>query len=333
MLGVNGETWARSNRLASLDGLRGIAAAMVFIHHVQLPGLHPQLIGFDAGVMVFFALSGYLLYAPFAAGSVHLGSYAVRRLCRILPAYLVAAVGIGLLLYPGSLDDVAGVLTMSNTPVIVAWTLQLEIVFYAVLPVAVWFLRRTSNRRRALLLAALLSLCATVAILTISAALNGTVASTSLQTIASLGWAFVPGMLVAEFRPTRLPWLALVSGVALIAVSVVFDPPPYLDVAAGAGSGLIVAFLVGRPALSPRLVPVALAVGAVSYSFYLWHEAIIGAVDRPATWLGAVVALTISLAVASVVYLLVERPAIAIGRRLTSRPRPTMMTAPLEPLG
>ena len=48
--------------------MRGIAALMVFGHHVQLPGLHPATIGLDAGVLIFFSLSGA---APWLHRPVH----------------------------------------------------------------------------------------------------------------------------------------------------------------------------------------------------------------------------------------------------------------------
>ncbi len=58
--------------------------------------------------------------------------------------------------------------------------------------------------------------------------------------------------------------------------------------------------------------------GALSYSVYLWHAAIIPIVDpRPAMWLGTLFAMTTTLAVAGVVYYTIERPAITLGRVLS----------------
>lgn len=86
------------HRDAGLDALRAIAALMVFVHHAQLPFVSDWISGLSAGVLVFFALSGYLLYRPFVVArttgrDVDLAAYAVRRLARIMPAYLVASIG------------------------------------------------------------------------------------------------------------------------------------------------------------------------------------------------------------------------------------------------
>src|SRR5215213_1309733 len=96
-------------RLAGLDGLRGIACAMVFLYHArwraQPSGENPlrlEVLGFnlerllarfDAGVAIFFVLSGLLLSLPFWRAILRQGpdpdvrQYFWRRLCRILPAY------------------------------------------------------------------------------------------------------------------------------------------------------------------------------------------------------------------------------------------------------
>lgn len=308
------------SRLVALDGLRGVAALMVFVHHAALPGLGKQLVGMDAGVLVFFALSGYLLYAPFVAGPVDLRAYAIRRLLRIVPAYLVAAVGIGLLFYPETLGDPIGILTMSHTSVIVAWTLQLEVVFYAVVPLAAWFLSRRAKPARFLVWAGVASLVATLAVMVVRVSTAGVVTTAEVGTFVSFAWAFVPGMLVAQLRPTRVPAWVATAGVALIGLSVVIDPPPYLDLFAGMGAGLVIAYLVSRRTFPGGLAPVAELLGALSYSFYLWHEAIVSAVDRPSsTWSGVVVALALTTVIAAVVYAVVERPAIGLGRRLSAR--------------
>src|SRR5882757_3494125 len=110
-------------RLTGLDALRGVAALMVFVHHVQLPGLHSATLGMDAGVLIFFSLSGYLLYAPFVRAresgvAVDVRGYAVRRVARILPAYLVAAFVIAAVWYPSMLGDPVGIALGTATPVL-----------------------------------------------------------------------------------------------------------------------------------------------------------------------------------------------------------------------
>lgn len=85
--------------LDAIDGLRGIAIALVVAYHAWL------VYGFNAGVVsqggflgveLFFSLSGFCMFYPYArsrfAGSVppSWGSYAYRRAIKILPSYLLA---------------------------------------------------------------------------------------------------------------------------------------------------------------------------------------------------------------------------------------------------
>ena len=166
------------NRQGGLDGLRGLAALAVFAVHVwiyQLPNTLSlrrdnvgELILFEARVafVLFFVLSGYLLYRPFARAAIGAGapaslrSYLLRRAARVLPAYYVAIAGALLLI--GTAGDVPGrrsveagklplflVFGQNYSPDTLlklnaaTWTLAVEAAFYLMLPlVAVVALRR-----------------------------------------------------------------------------------------------------------------------------------------------------------------------------------------------
>ena len=145
-----------------LDGYRALAAFMVLTTHVAfntgaifLPVVGPLMGRMDFGVTLFFLLSGFLLYRPWAKAAMTattgpaLGTYAVRRAARILPAYWVMviftllvlpeiqpvrwqawAVHLGLLhIYlPGfSLEG------LTQT-----WSLATEVAFYVALPLIAW---------------------------------------------------------------------------------------------------------------------------------------------------------------------------------------------------
>ena len=103
--------------------------------------------------MVFFSLSGYLLYRPFLERSVDLSAYAIRRLFRIFPAYLFATIGIAVL--ANREVKVADTLTMDHSLIAVAWTLKIEVVFYTALPLVAWIAK---GRREPLMLMAAASL-------------------------------------------------------------------------------------------------------------------------------------------------------------------------------
>ncbi|MBJ7329998.1 MAG: acyltransferase [Solirubrobacteraceae bacterium] len=105
-------TWG--SRLTGVEGLRAIACTLVLIGHVQWMGhAEPYSAGrFTAllwaftptGLILFFVLSGFLLYRPFAS-SIVLGyafpeprRFLVNRFWRIAPAYVAILVAVGLVL-------------------------------------------------------------------------------------------------------------------------------------------------------------------------------------------------------------------------------------------
>jgi len=317
-------------RLTALDGIRGLAALLVFAFHTELPGLQRIAPGLDAGVLIFFALSGYLLYAPFAAAHhggrpVDIRSYAIRRFLRIAPAWFVAAFAIAWLWHPELLSDPAAIATTFRDPTLVVWTLQIEVVFYALLPVAAAVLARLggANRIRLLLVVALASIAITVAGMVAYARLVGFIPTDVLVSFPSYLWAFVPGMIVAELeqrgvfaRP--LPPAVLAAGFGLITASALTNPWPFFDLPASLGGAALIAFVVSRPTAGRRFDRLFAAVGALSYSIYLWHESVILAVDWPTPTIArTLLAAAITVAVATVVYLAVELPAIRLGRRLS----------------
>lgn len=90
---------AGPTRVDALDGIRALAVAAVVLYHADAvsPGRHVAPGGF-LGVSVFFTLSGYLiggqLLATASTPGVQLGTFARRRIARLVPAALavVAAV-------------------------------------------------------------------------------------------------------------------------------------------------------------------------------------------------------------------------------------------------
>lgn len=95
----------KNDRVASLTGLRGLAALLVLGTHAAFATgkLSAGYLGLmyarlEIGVAIFFVLSGFLLFRPWvraaAAGSASpsVGFYAQRRLRRVMPAYLVTVV-------------------------------------------------------------------------------------------------------------------------------------------------------------------------------------------------------------------------------------------------
>ena len=160
-------------RFGALDGLRAIGALAVLSTHVGFesgdalrgPFTGP-LARLDAGVAIFFAISGFLLYRPHLVAMVEARprpetrTYFWHRALRILPALWIATVlaafllphdrqvGLGLYLRHAALihiyfdnHQVAGLTQM--------WSLATEGAFYVLLPLLAWLLTRPgfSSRR------------------------------------------------------------------------------------------------------------------------------------------------------------------------------------------
>src|SRR5919109_4752033 len=94
------------SRLAGIEGLRALAASSIVVFHCWLVaspsgavrlGVMSRFVfpNLPVGVTLFFALSGFLLYRPFAGALMRaqdgprLRAYLRNRALRILPAYWV----------------------------------------------------------------------------------------------------------------------------------------------------------------------------------------------------------------------------------------------------
>jgi peptidoglycan/LPS O-acetylase OafA/YrhL len=143
-------------RFALLDALRGAAAlAVMGIHLGYHSGAEARPWGgftahLNVGVTLFFLLSGFLLYLPWAraasgiATRPSLSVYARRRFLRIVPAYWVALTVLGLLgsaprvmtsdwwIYYGLLQSYRANWFWGGIGP--TWSLSVEAAFYAVLP-------------------------------------------------------------------------------------------------------------------------------------------------------------------------------------------------------
>jgi peptidoglycan/LPS O-acetylase OafA/YrhL len=152
-----------SERLPALDALRAVGSLAVVATHVAfLTGFTFQdgvwggvFSRFDSGVAIFFSLSGFLLFRPFAAsvaagdGKHHFGRYLLRRGVRILPAYWLMVVVVLVVLPQNRQTPAAGwwhYLTLTQiyahgygftTGLTQVWSLATEVSFYLLLPVFV----------------------------------------------------------------------------------------------------------------------------------------------------------------------------------------------------
>jgi peptidoglycan/LPS O-acetylase OafA/YrhL len=164
---------ARADRFPLVDSLRAIAALLIVGYHAAFfSGLLAAgslgtriTTNLQVGVPIFFLISGFLLYRPFAAA--HLSgeplprtrAYAWRRFLRIAPAYWVAltlagVLGLALAMNASKLPSYylfgqvySGSTYFGGLPQ--AWTLCVEVTFYALLPLWALALRALPAASRA----------------------------------------------------------------------------------------------------------------------------------------------------------------------------------------
>src|SRR5215210_1936605 len=261
---------ARADRFPLVDSLRAIAALLIVGYHAAFfSGLLAAgslgtriTTNLQVGVPIFFLISGFLLYRPFAAAHLsgeplpRVRAYAWRRFLRITPAYWVAltlagVLGLALAMNASRLPSYylfgqvySGSTYFGGLPQ--AWTLCVEVTFYALLPLWALALRALpaasrETRLRQELWALLLLFAVGVAyklIVVFSADLNAGDAKPLLLTLPAYLDQFAVGMALAVIslwlaeRPARpaavsaldarswLPWLF--AGVAFcLAVALV----------------------------------------------------------------------------------------------------------------
>ena len=157
-----------AERLNVLDGLRGIAIALVVWYHAWLvTGLNAGALNFVAeagflGVDLFFFISGFCLFYPYARGMVEgrplptTSHFFMRRAAKIVPSYLLALVVFAAVYrdrFVSPQDAVVQVvshLTFLHTldPATFGgisgplWTIGVEVQFYAVFPLVCIAFRR-----------------------------------------------------------------------------------------------------------------------------------------------------------------------------------------------
>ncbi|HEX4363904.1 MAG TPA: acyltransferase [Solirubrobacteraceae bacterium] len=282
-------------RLASLDGLRGIAALSIFAFHGWLytmpapDATNRSSIGDYAvhelrlAVVLFFVLSGFLLSRPWFAAALgerpapSLGRYVRSRAVRILPAYNAALVGSiallwgldgtpGLRLPPAEQLPLFFVFAQDYTPASVMkldppmWTLATEVSFYAVLPLIGWLALRVAPRRRSLA-AVPLSLLALGTFYNWSIAGQG-LSMTFSKTLAAMLPYFALGMLAAlaahgRSIDMRAKRLLVAAGIAIVACDAFFK-------AAAPAEGIDATMLFSIIRDLPSACGFALIVGALA---------------------------------------------------------------------
>lgn len=356
---IDARTPPSHERYPAIDGLRGFLAFGVFGHHAVVtheyittgiwrapPSGFYSMLG-EVGVALFFAVTGFLFWGKLLGerGAPDWGRLYIGRFFRIGPVYLAAALvlllvvgnrtgfelrepladvvsdavrwlGLGVLGQP----DVNGYRDTSRLIAGVTWTLRYEWLFYFSLPLLALFAR--SRRHLAFAVLGLVSCCGLYAV--------------SRQPAAIYSSLFFCGMIPASLAHYgwRIPERSnLALAVALGCLSLLFA---HYSSTLGIVQVLLLAALFcvisigGTFGRILRAKPVR-RLGEISYSVYLLHGLILTGVfsldgvrafaleTNVSYWLVIALCGLLLLLVATLSFVLIERPGIRLGKAVAGR--------------
>lgn len=312
---------AAAGHIRGFDGLRGLSIILVLLRHLAveqwLPDvplirrLYWDLASGEAGVNIFFALSGFLitrllLLEQRRSGSIDLRKFYVRRFLRLLPPLLVFLLISSVLLFTDRINIWAPGLLVSffylynfipsthfDSELGHTWSLAVEEQFYLFWP----FVLGAARRRTTVLVALSIVLLSMVAYVVLPVmVIPGSAHDTLLSSVFDVRRLFIPavgtimiGALTAiafHHRPQRLagwctrPWWMLAAFALYLSPLLL---PPALRPAALIPQGIAVSMLLLRvmhrqDTLLTRLLewtPLAY-LGRISYGVYVYHVLFMG---------------------------------------------------------
>jgi peptidoglycan/LPS O-acetylase OafA/YrhL len=354
-------------RFSGFNALRALAALGVVAGHSlttsSLDWLPRAAVeNMATGVALFFVISGFLLYRPFATSLTERGKVSIRRFIanralRILPLYILVVVVVFFattghpfqsLMRLARALSFTGVYTRDDF-LPVAWSLDDEMAFYLLLPALYLALMAWPRQHQRLWLGAgaiaALSLVSLVA-LAVSpqdqAITGGPVTKFHL-----FGLGMLLATLHARWPRFQLSPKLLLGGAAGVATALLISGIAYekhlyaFDPVCGVAFFLLVGMVAfsGPTARLTRTLswrPLS-HLGDVSYGIYLWHEPLHHVLYNSgllshAYFPGFLELAMCSIALATGTYFLVEKPALRIKNRWAVSTRAGQSTGPPKPV-
>lgn len=360
-----GRSTSSLGRRPALDGLRGVAIALVVWLHSMAAIVPPSgwhLLGGGLGVDIFFVLSGFLITTLLLEGSDEgpgrLRRFYTRRAARLLPAllaFLLVHTVVSVVLGWGLRRQVvtlAGALTFTSNWVptfggdvaiatLPLWSLAVEEQFYLLWPAALGLLGRFAPRHaRGIVVAAIGLVAGWRVILTVAYGAGYPIVyqRTDARLDSILIGAGLAMLLQTGWNPSRRAVNTMgVMGAVVVSFWVV-NPTPRADalffggftlVALGTAA-VILALVRGGDTRAHRLLcwrPLV-ALGRISYSLYLWHYLVFVLVHQvvdAGPYVRLAVAYCVALACATASYRGIEQPVLRWASS-ARQPRPVAAT-------
>jgi peptidoglycan/LPS O-acetylase OafA/YrhL len=332
-------------RLTALDGMRTVALAVGFVHHVDQHAFPGGFMGVD----IFFVISGYMITSLLLreremTGGISISRFYLRRVLRLYPALFVMVLvvtPIAALDHIGwPVPDALAALSyvtdfwsngFSHLSLLLhTWSLGVEEQFYLVWPVLLLFMLRRNLPLRAILIG---------------------VAAISVLITYGVDSAHIHHLMIIHYLPTS-HLTDLVAGI-LLAVGVLHGPKRWLVRLAGLPMALVafgamvvaefilpgdwwafpLATIICWPPVAHVVLhreswisaalrfPPVVWLGQRSYAFYLWHYPIMVLLHLQRTlthWEIAAIALPLTLVFTAVSWRLVETPFLRLKARFAS---------------
>lgn len=330
----------------NFHALRLVFATLVALYHVVMLSDAPawRWLAFDAGrgaevgIQGFFILSGYLVSASFDR-SDKLGLYVEKRVRRLYPAYAVVIlgcavlalifvdatradlktwlkyIGVNLVFLNFLQPDLPGVFADNPFTAIngALWTLKVEVMFYILLPLLMVVLMHTGRLRWLVIAAIYIGAEAwRIGFDPRHAAPGQAVVGDLSQQLPGQMSFFIVGVAFYLWREQMawraLTW-ALVLAAAIAALALSLAVTPLCEPLRAISLGLVVIWA------AKAAPPIFAMKGDISYGLYILHFPIIQTVVSlglfaQSPWMGAGIALGVSVIGAVLMWLLVERPAL-----------------------
>ncbi|WP_448043826.1 acyltransferase family protein [Bradyrhizobium liaoningense] len=331
-------------QIRSLTGLRGVAALwVVALHYTAGAGWTGTGFWFDlaavgnAGVIVFFILSGYIMSHVYGSQFPGYGSFMWARFARVYPLHFATLIAFGIIaqryaqMHP---DD--GLYTFFLNVVLVqawgfsdhaswnapSWTISIEFFCYLLFPFVALVLARSRVWLAAVVLAVSLCFVAVVPYADFLRAVGLQMTNPYSYGFYAVhfAWMFLAGMALQRVAQWLQDWapqigfdVLFVAGMVIILANAA---PPLFDWKIAIGTALVIAGLSTDRGTGRILFgnPVVFFLGEISYALYLTHGMfrMVLAFNAPAVPLPLVALLAILFA--APVYYLFERPARALVR-------------------
>ena len=344
--------------LPGLDGLRGIAIALVVINHLDIP--LTQSLGV-VGVTVFFVISGFLITSLLAREwqahrRIDFLQFYSRRIRRLFPALIVLLVvvtavdifnndvaHIGGRVVPALLyfyNWIPATMSVTGDPLAQTWSLSVEEQFYLLWPLALLLALNRGGPRLAFNVAAALTVAALIDRGLLYSVLNASAVriyfgsdTNAFALMAGCGLALA----LSQGRVPRVGRIASAYVGAAVAFVVVTSPEGadrsfsmVGPLVATVATTMVIARLVTAGDAGILSWAPLRSLGRISYSLYLWQTPVIVWGDlllRTAPPVARVSVLTVaSIACACASYRYVEAPLRQFGRARRP-PTPTSLAA------